>query len=1285
MLTHLLASRGIAHEPIALGILYRGAPATIAKPEETEADLALRERAWETFGTRAGLLELIDPPDAYVSAVHDLVLGEHSTARRVLGVTFEEIPFHLTYKCDGCLFNEFCMKQAAETDDLSLLPHITDQEKSVLKREGVTTVRELALLKHLHQKGEVQVNGETRTDTVLEATIVDEELTRRLAATWPVGPSLDELIHRAKRYRRWIGDDIESLSYIPSKGYGSLPHSDATQNPNLVRIYLDAQHDYLQDRLALVGALVVGSERGVEPPSRRRAIVRLSDGQPESDARETELLVDWVRDILQAIVEVAAPDQEGRPRAPIHLIFMNEYAQRVLLAALGRHATSILGATALYDFVTQIAAFDSPLISYLDQQIKEQKNYPMVCQSLQAVAAFLKFDWQQPIDYRTIFRARMFDFWGRFDEPIVDEDRSTRWYTSRARFNSQIPLEFAYAAWGELPPPSDTGNDPMADFRNVTREHLIGFQGRRLEAMEHIARDFRGNRQTSQTVFDLPDLATFSGKAPTFAHALDEFVTIERHVDLAAWKRARMAPPEERVLAGNALIVRYVESDQEPEIRERNRENLRNAQIAETFLQALRTKHPHATERDLTAQQRERTKIDMNGMEVRLRIELADVPIGLDEALALTTLKTGDRLVLSQRYEVDSRKPLHERVRFTPTAKQLLYKMRVDLKRIRVTERDAEGRALVAIADVTIAGFSGGRGGRGFYFSGHAFPLKPGERERYTLDPDPNDFPGYWSSKVVGGLIDGGENALFQELTQEERPAPTWSPASASAQRRFLAGLDVLHDRGALHDFEQGKRDFIGAHGDTPLLLVQGPPGTGKSYTTAFALLARLQGAMAEGRDFRIFVSCKTHAATDVVLTNLRDAIRELRAFGEAHPDVIGPLIDPGLFAVPIFRLDPRSEPDDGIVALPRKAHLEKGEAQAVERISAATWCVVGGTPGGMYRTITDRWTAKSLFGHPLADLLVLDEASQMSIPEAIMAALPLAPDGRVIVVGDHRQMPPIVKNDWARETRRTFTEFRSYESLFESLLAQTPPTIRFEESFRLHADMADFLRREIYAQDGIDYHSRRRDVIPAPRRPITDPLVQAALRPEHPLTVIVHDEAQSQVRNRFEQELIAPILRELAAAEAYAYDPDDGLGVVVPHRAQRAALQEGIPELTRLDPETGEVLVSAVDTVERFQGDERTVILVGTTESDRDYLLVSGKFLLDPRRLTVALSRAKRKMILVAARSVFEIFSADEETFQHAQLWKNLLRSTCTVPLWRGEREGIGVEVWGNPPSSEA
>ena len=92
-----------------------------------------------------------------------------------------------------------------------------------------------------------------------------------------------------------------------------------------------------------------------------------------------------------------------------------------------------------------------------------------------------------------------------------------------------------------------------------------------------------------------------------------------------------------------------------------------------------------------------------------------------------------------------------------------------------------------------------------------------------------------------------------------------------------------------------------------------------------------------------------------------------------------------------------------------------------------------------------------------------------------------------------------------------------------------------------------------------------------------------------------------------------------------------------------------------------------------------RAVTIVGATESDRAYLVATRDFLHNPRWLKVAFCRSRRKMILVASRSVFQLFSADEETFKRAQLWKNLLRDTCTVPLWQGERDGTRVEVWGN------
>ena len=457
MLAALLEEHNVPCADLAMGILYKGPTegALGMTPRQLAEQQAQREAAHRLFGVDDALLELVPDPESYRASVRDLVTGPQSVAARVAKAPFESLPYALTYKCDDCLYNEYCMKWSAEHDDLSLLPHLGANEKTALRRCGVTTTRELATLKN-----PAETPAETRdalsdppanAESAPASRAIDlvpapgkEELARRLAATWPVGPRLDELVHRARRYRRFKGDAMSALSYIPSKGYGSLPYCDAERNPNLVRVYLDAQHDYLHDRVYLLGSLVVACEHGVETPTRRRGIVRLMDGPPETPEREQALFVDWIAATLRAVVELAAPDEHGEPSAPIHLIFFDRYEQRVLLDALARHFTSILAATRLYDFLTQVAAFDSPLASYLDDEIRELKNYPMVCQSLQAVAAYLKFDWNSPEAYRELFHARLFDFWGKLDSPrrwtASPSRRGTpRGRASAARYPSNTP------------------------------------------------------------------------------------------------------------------------------------------------------------------------------------------------------------------------------------------------------------------------------------------------------------------------------------------------------------------------------------------------------------------------------------------------------------------------------------------------------------------------------------------------------------------------------------------------------------------------------------------------------------------------------------------------------------------------------------------------------------------------------------------------------------------------------------------------------------------------------
>ncbi len=1273
MLERLFAEGNVAHGAIEIGILYRGAAGLDDPDDPVEMARVAAERAAaeRLFGVEDAQLELTPDPDAYRDAVRGLATAPGSVANVVAATRFADIPWHLTYKCDGCLYNEFCMKWAAEHDDLSLLPHLTEHEKRGLARAGIATTRDLA---HLMEPTPDPVTGKTDL-RALQVAPGREQTASTIARTWPVGPRVEELVHRARRYRSWQGEAIEFLRYIPSKGYGSLPYSAPDQNPNLVRVFIDAQHDYLNDRIYLIGSLVAANEAGEPVPERRRSIVEISAGPPDDEA-ERELLVRWIDATIRAIAEVAAPDEEGNAKAPIHLIFFNGFEQKLLLQALDRHARDILAATPLYDFITQLAAFDSPVATFLDREIRELKNYPIVCQSLQAVASTARpgdawFDWNQPEPYRDIFRERLFDALGRFETAPPNEGEKPPWSTRRSRFNSQLPLEYAYAAWGTLADAPATGKDPYEPYRRATLPLLTGFQGRRLEALEHIANDFTGNRYTTKSSFAIPDLADFDGKAAGLAEALQEFVTIERHVELAAWKSARLAPPERRMVAGDTLIVRYFATDQSPGVAEMYAENVQRAIRRKAYRDAFLAEHPGRKVATYTPEQKALTDPLPINQPFRLRVDSSGSGVSVEEALALTTLKEGDWVTLQPRWDVDSRLPPEEQEPYTPTPKQLLYGMRMVLEKIDVVfdrERPVTG-AWLELASVQGSGASNDP--PGFLFGGHNKVWVDGDA--YTVDPDPNNNHGFTIAKVVQGLRAGQRNVLFERVEQGGGGQVTWPEAASAGQARFMAGLQAMHIAGAGRDFEPSKVAFIGDHGDASLLLVQGPPGTGKSFTTAFAILARMQGALAAGVPFRVLIGAKTHAATDVLLQNFVQAMGSLVVMRVAEPEIFASYFDARLLDALLVRLQGREVAPDGVTRLMAGPKRPKDQARAWDVILGERLAIVASTPGGVYAA--DKESKGGLFTNKLFELLVLDEASQLSLPESIMAALPLRQHGQIIIVGDHRQMAPIVKHDWENETRRTFQDFAVYQSLFDTVLGCQPTMIQFERSFRLDQDMAEFLRRSVYAQDGIRYHSERTGRLDFNGH--EDDFVAAVLDPEYPLVVIVHEEAESQLRNDFERDLTLPLLGAMHAA---GYQVRDGFGMVVPHRAQRAAMQQALREL--LPPgEDQDDIAAAVDTVERFQGGERHAIIVSATESDPSYLLAAGRFLYDPRRLNVAISRAKDKMVLVAARGVFDLFSPDEETFANAQLWKDLLHRTCTVPLWSGQIRGKSVEVWGNPP----
>ena len=116
---------------------------------------------------------------------------------------------------------------------------------------------------------------------------------------------------------------------------------------------------------------------------------------------------------MRGVSELAAPDENGEAKAPVHLIFFNQSEQTMLLESLGRHFERITGATPLFDFVTQIAALDGAMVTFLEAEMRELKNYPRTCASLHEISGLLKFDWNAAAPVQNLVQARHFRWLGQ--------------------------------------------------------------------------------------------------------------------------------------------------------------------------------------------------------------------------------------------------------------------------------------------------------------------------------------------------------------------------------------------------------------------------------------------------------------------------------------------------------------------------------------------------------------------------------------------------------------------------------------------------------------------------------------------------------------------------------------------------------------------------------------------------------------------------------------------------------------------------------------------------------
>lgn len=389
--------------------------------------------------------------------------------------------------------------------------------------------------------------------------------------------------------------------------------------------------------------------------------------------------------------------------------------------------------------------------------------------------------------------------------------------------------------------------------------------------------------------------------------------------------------------------------------------------------------------------------------------------------------------------------------------------------------------------------------------------------------------------------------------------------------------------------------------------LVLGMPGTGKTTTIAHIIRA----LVSQGKS--VLLTSYTHTAVDNILLKLRHSqtpILRLGAPAKVHPDVR----------------------EFAILAAEPKASLEDIRSAWHDTPIVATSCLGIGHP---------------IFNERMFDYCIVDEASQITLPICLG---PIRMARTFVLVGDHNQLPPLVQNEEARVGGLDISLFK--------LLSDTHPdsVVNLEHQYRMSEDImalsntliyqgrlkcgTEALRtRILHVPDMARLHQHHHNASSMARLTAGSSFcamgsaacwLRDLVRPETRVAFVNTDaidgsreEAKgNRIVNPCEARLVAQLVEALLTVGVAASD----IGVMTHYRSQLSLLKHQL---------RGVKGAIEMHTADRFQGRDKEVIVLSLVRNNEACSI--GDLLKDWRRINVAFTRAKTKLLVVGSRSTLQ------------------------------------------------
>ena len=1204
------------------------------------------------------------------------LLARNGELSRIHQMPLETVEYQLSWRCDNCGFNECCIVCAVEKESIALL-NLSRGEQKALGHYGIKQLEDLAKLK------DVLDTANLRPYEFKTIRAKDPKKVQELSTDPIVGAKLDWLVERAQYMLGGIRPNSPNASksrwmpWLTGTGYGNLPEdcpfagadSALIYNPEgLIRIYFFVEWDYMLDVVSMMSAKVSCTRYKGEPLCVSRVIDSLPDERSKCLDEEKTLMESFFQELTKAITKVA--NAVGSPdEAPIHLYFFSRQERDVLMKTVCRQP-SLISARAVRDLLGLRQAIDQPMFSIIQDEVSYRKalryHSTGLLPILEQACFFDRNQWRVKrkdgtlVDLSLVFRDGLFNYSLPFRRnpngsiSFLKDGHNDGYYPARARFGDQLPIEYLWGAKNRLDNFEQVKGsakilldkrkwcDYNQKSRRITDEELNLMGTKLCMVLEIIERSMSiRNRRLGKKPIAVPKISEFTLGAATLERSCREFLDLEYFSKRQEMYQHYAMLPYQRVASGRSLIFQCVSVDEfEKEFIVHGKLIYEGLGLpkAECIANACRVKGSDGS--------------------------------SSGDWMVVTELRRNEQ---GQFEETNKRSPSE----LEKSARAIVDKVNVPKSEILVR----------------VVSWPRARGSK--YSAWHNLPTTDPQQAKnnkfkqlfeagryYILDDLADDII---SDRAAKCLDYAGSNILYRLLADYLAGKTDNSSHAALPKDPAASFLRWVESRSFSPKAEQ-KRFVDCVFGREPIVMLQGPPGTGKTETLQLAVLAHVAAHRANSR-CRVLMVAPTHKAIQEFVVKLsrswqqynreggRD-LKDLKIYRVLSSDVA---LSPALEGVTYLNYN------ENQAIVKELSDCLMNQSTLIPNDAVAAPLVLCLTPPGLYGLMKKIGDKEPPWGEGFFDLLVVDEASMMRLPELILSGSFLSKNSQILVAGDHRQLPPIVAHNWDKEDRRTLEEMASFLSAMDFLrllrkedlgierikreVCADIPAVRLCESHRCHSVVAEFLREWVYEKDLIDFHSDQCKTL-APVKAKTAGL-DAVLAPDNVFVLIVHDEAESFQSNLVEASIVQALV---CSAQS------ESIGIITPHNAQKGLLKNLLSQSGK---------DTRVDTVERYQGGEADFIIISSTVSDPDYVRSESEFLLNLNRINVAISRMKKKLVIVASRSIFEFMPQDARDYDKALLWRGISATVGftadSKPVWRGDLSvflgqdvcGVNVEVY--------